>query len=81
MLPKIIYGAKIKLIPFATSTEPIPIIIPAITTPHITAITLFLNPRSRILAASVPVHAPVPGSGIPTNINNAKNKPVFPAFS
>ena len=50
MLPKIIYGAKIKLIPFATSTEPIPIIMPAITTPHITAITLFLNPRSRILA-------------------------------
>lgn len=66
MLPKIIYGAKIKLIPFATSTEPIPIIIPAITTPHITAITLFLNPRSRILAASVPVHAPVPGRGMPT---------------
>ena len=59
----------------------IPIITPASKTPNKTAITLFLNPISRKLAASVPVHAPVPGSGIPTNINNAKNKPVFPAFS
>ena len=48
-----------------------PMMIPASTTPHITASVLFLKSISRRLAASVPVHAPVPGSGIPTNKNNA----------
>ena len=49
-----------------------PIIIPAKTTPAITAAVLFLKSKSKKLAASVPVHAPVPGSGIPTNKNKAK---------
>ena len=43
------------------------IITPAKRTPHIQAITLFLNSKSKKLAANVPVQAPVPGSGIPTN--------------
>lgn len=51
---------------------------PARHTPAITAILLFLNPISKIDAASVPVHAPVPGNGIPTKINSAQNNP-FPA--
>ena len=38
----------------------------ASTTPPITAMTLFLKPISRKLAARVPVHAPVPGNGMPT---------------
>ena len=46
-------------------------IIPAKTTPDTTASILFLKSISRIDAASVPVHAPVPGSGIPTNKNRA----------
>ena len=33
-----------------------------------------------MLAASVPVHAPVPGSGIPTNRSSATKSPL-PAFS
>ena len=48
-----------------------PMIIPAKTTPAIAAVTLFLKSRFKILAARVPVHAPVPGRGIPTNKNNA----------
>ena len=32
------------------------------------------------LAANVPVHAPVPGSGIPTNKSNATKSP-FPAVA
>ena len=54
------------------------IIIPARRTPHITEMTLFLKSSFKKLAASVPVHAPVPGSGIPTKISNAQNIP-FPA--
>ena len=55
-------------------------IIPARSTPSITAATVDLKSISRILAASVPVHAPVPGSGMPTNKSNAINVPL-PAFS
>lgn len=55
-------------------------IIPANITPPITAITLFLKSMSKIEAAKVPVQAPVPGSGIPTNRNKAQYKPL-PAFS
>lgn len=43
-------------------------IVPATKTPPMQARTLFLNPMSRILAARVPVHAPVPGRGIPTKM-------------
>ena len=46
--------------------------IPAKITPPITASTLFLKSISKILAANVPVHAPVPGNGIPTNKSSAK---------
>ena len=37
-----------------------------------------MKSKSKILAAKVPVQAPVPGKGIPTNKNKAKYKP-FPA--
>ena len=40
---------------------------PAMATPSETASAVDLMPMSRKLAASVPVHAPVPGMGIPTN--------------
>jgi hypothetical protein len=46
-------------------------IIPASNTPSIIEITLFLKSKSNIDAARVPVHAPVPGIGIPTNNNKA----------
>ena len=49
-----------------------PIITPARTTPQTIANTLFLKSKSSKLAAKVPVHAPVPGTGIPTNKNNAQ---------
>ena len=54
--------------------------IPAKMTPNITASTLDLKFISKILAASVPVQAPVPGNGMPTNINRATNNP-FPAVA
>ena len=47
------------VIPKATRRLPIVIITPAISTPRRTAITPFLNPKSRSDAARVPVHAPV----------------------
>ena len=50
-------------------------IVPATKTPPMQARTLFLNPMSRILAARVPVHAPVPGRGIPTKRRSATNNP------
>lgn len=76
----IIHYAYAKLnIAVNTPAEAIPIIIPASNTPPRTAITLFLKPISRKLAASVPVHAPVPGIGIPTNNKSAIKRP-FPAF-
>lgn len=56
------------------------IITPASSTPSITAMTDDLKSISRMLAASVPVHAPVPGTGIPTKRSNAKNNPL-PAFA
>ena len=51
-------------------------IIPASITPNITAKTLDLKSISKILAASVPVQAPVPGNGIPTNNSRATNNPL-----
>ena len=57
----------------------IPMMIPARTTPAETASDVVLMPISRKLAASVPVHAPVPGSGIPTNSSRARKEPVRPA--
>ena len=57
------------------------IIIPAIITPRITAFVVSLKPMFKKDAANVPVQAPVPGSGIPTNNISAINKPLLPAFS
>ena len=37
--------------------------------------TLDLKSMSSRLAASVPVHAPVPGSGMPTNSSSAQGRP------
>ena len=61
---------------------------PASKTPHIAASTLDLKFIFKKLAASVPVHAPVPGSGIPTNKSNATKSPLpavacnfYPPFS
>ena len=51
----------------ATTLLPTDIIIPASKTPKVTAKILVLKSRFKKLAASVPVHAPVPGSGTPTN--------------
>ena len=64
-----------------TSLLPNDIIIPASTTPSATAVILVLNPRFKILATRVPVHAPVPGNGMPTNNSNAQNVPFVPADS
>ena len=63
-----------------TPRETKPMIIPAKTTPPIIAITLFLKSRFKREAARVPVQAPVPGRGMPTNKNNAKYT-LRPAFS
>ena len=52
---------------------------PAKMTPNITARTLRLKSQSRMEAARVPVQAPVPGSGIPTNSSNAQKIPLSPA--
>ena len=52
--------------------EMTPMIIPASTTPPMIAMTLFLKSRFKREAAKVPVQAPVPGRGIPTNRNKAK---------
>ena len=57
-----------------------PMMMPASITPSMTAMILDLKSISKKLAASVPVHAPVPGSGIPTNSNSATNRP-FPAVA
>ena len=53
---------------------------PASKTPRTTAIDVFLKSISKILAANVPVQAPVPGKGIPTNKSKA-TKVLLPAFS
>ena len=63
----------------ATILLPNDIIIPANKTPRVIADMLVLKSIFKKLAAKVPVQAPVPGKGIPTNINKAINKPVFPA--
>ena len=55
------------------------IIIPAKITPRETAVILVLKSKFKNEAAKVPVHAPVPGSGIPTNKSNAQKIPLFPA--
>ena len=54
--------------------------IPAIMTPRETDNAVVLMPMSRKLAARVPVHAPVPGMGMPTNSISATNSPPRPAF-
>ena len=61
------------------STLRMPMMHPASSTPPMQASTLFLKPISSREAARVPVHAPVPGRGIPTNSKRAQNKP-RPAF-
>ena len=63
----------------ATILLPNDIIIPANITPKATAVILVLKSSFKKLAARVPVHAPVPGKGIPTNKSNAQNIPLFPA--
>ena len=61
------------MLPIAPNTpaDANPIMIPAKITPAVIAIVLFLKSISKKLAANVPVHAPVPGNGIPTKRNNA----------
>ena len=63
----------------ATILLPKDIIIPANITPRVTAEMLVLKSRFKKLAANVPVQAPVPGKGIPTNNNKAQNIPLLPA--
>lgn len=58
---------------------PSDMIIPASITPSVTANILVLKSSFKKLAARVPVHAPVPGSGIPTKMSRAQKIPVFPA--
>ena len=58
-----------------------PIIQPARMTPRDTATTVDLKPMFRKLAPRVPVHAPVPGSGMPTNSSMAMNRPLRPAVA
>lgn len=53
---------------------------PASIIPHKHAIMLFLKSILNILAASIPVHAPVPGIGIPIKSTSAINNPL-PAVS
>ena len=67
------FAAKIAPKAPNTPADASPIIIPASITPNTTATILVLKSISKILAANVPVHAPVPGSGIPTKRSNAKN--------
>ena len=57
-----------------------PMMMPARSTPSSTASTLDLKSISSRLAASVPVHAPVPGSGMPTKSISATKSP-FPAVA
>ena len=63
----------------ATILLPNDIIIPANITPKATAVILVLKSSFKKLAARVPVQAPVPGKGIPTNKSNAQNIPLLPA--
>ena len=59
----------------ATILLPNDIIIPANKTPRVIAEILVLKSRFKKLAAKVPVQAPVPGRGIPTNKSKAIYKP------
>ena len=52
-----------------------PIMIPASNTPPMQATSTSLNFMSRMDPASVPVQAPVPGSGMPTNSSSARVRP------
>ena len=54
--------------------------IAARSTPSMTAQTEDLKSMSRMLAARVPVHAPVPGMGMPTNSSRARKRPFLLAF-
>ena len=53
---------------------------PASSTPPMQATSTSLNFMSKIEPARVPVHAPVPGSGMPTKISKAATRP-RPAFA
>ena len=64
-------------IPSKIPIDRIDIIIPAITTPIAAAKKDFFLSIFNMAAIKHPVHAPVPGSGIPTN----KTKPQNPYFS
>ena len=63
-----------------TSRLKVIMMIPARRTPEITAMQVFFQSMSKRLAARVPVQAPVPGKGRPTNKKRAKYSPL-PAFS
>ena len=69
------------------TTDKIIIIVAAIPRPHKTASIVFLKLILSMDAASVPVHAPVPGTGIPTKSITAIKRPapfrpsLSPAFS
>ena len=65
---------------FKTPILDIAIMTPASIIPHKHAIMLFLKSILNILAASIPVHAPVPGIGIPIKSTSAINNPL-PAVS
>ncbi len=58
-----------------SSTLRMPMMHPASSTPPMQASTLFLKPISSREAARVPVHAPVPGRGIPTNSKEPRTSP------
>ena len=64
-----------------TPLVPSAMIIPAKSMPAKTERTVHLKSRSKKLAAKVPVHAPVPGIGMPTNKSNAINIPFPPFFN
>ena len=61
------YTANNALTAPSSPADASPMMMPASITPSMTAMILDLKSISKKLAASVPVHAPVPGSGIPTN--------------
>ena len=68
-----------KTITLNTPVLAAPMMTPAMITPSETAAAVDLIPILRKDAARVPVHAPVPGSGMPTNSISATNRPPRPA--
>ena len=54
--------------------------IPERINPKIAEKILVLKSISKILAANIPVYAPVPGNGIPIKIARAIKIPLFPDF-